>query len=215
MTQGGVEAVMAQGRDKGLGPPVAERRVIDKALAARRPTGGLGHVGFDRGLVYERQPFQMSGHEGLTFRDPDAPQIGHILALLLKRLQVFFVRQPEAVQDPPDGAAVGIDAIGPGELRGQPIKRNLAPGGDAGFDPVCHTGSLPRPPPLPCRRGASDSVSRRNLTRSLTNFGKTRKCRAAVRFPCPSSTYAMTRVRSSIGCGLPIGDPHMRRRPTG
>lgn len=43
----GVEAIMAQGRDKGLGPPVAERRVIDKALAARRPTGGLGHVCLD------------------------------------------------------------------------------------------------------------------------------------------------------------------------
>jgi len=32
----------------------------------------------------------MAGHEGLAFADPDAAQVGHILALLLKRLQIFF-----------------------------------------------------------------------------------------------------------------------------
>ena len=51
----------------------------------------------------EGQPFQMVGHEGLTFRDPDAAQVSNILALLLKRLQVFFMRQSEATQNPPDG----------------------------------------------------------------------------------------------------------------
>jgi CO dehydrogenase/acetyl-CoA synthase alpha subunit len=39
----------------------------------------------------EDQPFQMAGHEGLASGDPDVAQVGHILALLLKRLQVFFV----------------------------------------------------------------------------------------------------------------------------
>lgn len=78
----------------------------------------------------------------------------------------------------------------------------------ASIQPVT-PASLPCPPPFPCRRGASDPVSRRNFTRSFTNFGETRKCRAASRCPWPSSTYATTRVRSSIGCGLPISDPHI------
>jgi len=42
------------------------------------------------GFVDEGQSFQMPGHEGLAFPDPDAAQVGHVLALLLKRLQVFF-----------------------------------------------------------------------------------------------------------------------------
>jgi hypothetical protein len=81
---------MAQGADERLGAPMSERRVIDQALPARGPAGGLGHVGLDRGLVDEGQSFQMVGHERLAFADPDAAQVGHVLALLLKRLQVFF-----------------------------------------------------------------------------------------------------------------------------
>ena len=85
-----IEAVMAQGTYEGLGAPMPERRVIDQALPARGPAGGLGHVGLERCLVDEGQSFQMPGHEGLAFADPDAAQVGHALALLLKRLQVFF-----------------------------------------------------------------------------------------------------------------------------
>ena len=81
---------MAQGTDEGLGAPMPEWRVIDQALPARGPAGGLGHVRLERCLVDEGQPFQMPGHEGLAFADPDAAQVGHALALLLKRLQVFF-----------------------------------------------------------------------------------------------------------------------------
>ena len=36
----------------------------------------------------EGQSFRMAGHEELAFRDPDAPRIGHVLALPLKRLTV-------------------------------------------------------------------------------------------------------------------------------
>ena len=81
---------MAQGTDEGLGAPMPERRVIRQALPARGPASGLGHVGLERCLVDEGQSFQMSGHEGLAFADPDAAQVSHALALLLKRLQVFF-----------------------------------------------------------------------------------------------------------------------------
>ena len=44
---------------------------------------------------------------------------------------------------------------------------------------------------------------------SFTKRGDTRKCRAASRCPCPSSTKAMTRVRSSIGCDLPSMTPYI------
>jgi len=87
---GRVQPVMAQGTDERLGAPMPERCVIDQALPARSPAGGLGHVGLDRGFVNKCQSFQMPGHEGLAFADPDAAQVGHVLALLLKRLQVFF-----------------------------------------------------------------------------------------------------------------------------
>jgi len=100
----GVEAVMAQGRDKGLGAPVAERGMIDQALPTGRPARRLGHVCLDRGLIEESQSFQVVGplgrfvsqiacrvrHERLTLRDPDTALIGDILAPLLKRLEVFF-----------------------------------------------------------------------------------------------------------------------------
>lgn len=60
----GVQAVMAQGRDEGLGAPMAERHVVYEALAARRPARRLGHAGLDRGLVDERQSFQILAMKG-------------------------------------------------------------------------------------------------------------------------------------------------------
>lgn len=69
--------------------------------------------------------------------------------------------------------------------------------------------SLPCPPPLPCRRGSSPTVSRFRITMSLTNFTDTRNRAAAARCECPSSTKATTRSRSAIGCGLPISTPHI------
>ena len=47
--------------------------------------------------------FQMVGHEGLAFRDPDVAQLGHIRALLFKRLKVLFfvTNQVGAATDPP------------------------------------------------------------------------------------------------------------------
>ena len=81
---------MAQGADERLSAPMPERCVINQALPARGPAGSLDHVGLDRGFVDEGQSFQMPGHEGLAFADPDAAQVGHVLALLLKRLKIFF-----------------------------------------------------------------------------------------------------------------------------
>ena len=85
-----VQPIMAEGSDQGLRAPVAEGRMIDQALSARCPAGGLGHVGLYRGFVDEGQPFEMVGHEGLALRDPDMAQVGHVPALLFKRTEVFF-----------------------------------------------------------------------------------------------------------------------------
>ena len=85
-----IQPIVAQRADKSLGAPVAEGRMIDQALTAWGPAGGLRHVGLHRGFVNESQPFQMVGHEGLALRDPDMAQMGHILAFLFKRLKVFF-----------------------------------------------------------------------------------------------------------------------------
>lgn len=84
------QPIMSQGTNEGLRAPMAKRCVIDKALAARSPAGRLGHIGLDRGFINESQSFQMVGHERLAFCDPDAAQVGDILALLLKRLEIFF-----------------------------------------------------------------------------------------------------------------------------
>jgi len=42
------------------------------------------------------------------------------------------------------------------------------------------------------------------MTMSFTNLIETLKCLAASRCECPSSTKSTTRLRSSIGCGLPM-----------
>jgi hypothetical protein len=40
----GIDAVVTQCGDECLGAPAAERRVVDQAVADRRPAGGLDHV---------------------------------------------------------------------------------------------------------------------------------------------------------------------------
>lgn len=87
---------MTQGGDEGLGAPMAERRAIDQALPAGGPARGPGHVGLDRRLVYESQSFRMVGHEGLALGDPDVAQGGDVLALLFKRLKIFFYASDRA-----------------------------------------------------------------------------------------------------------------------
>jgi len=52
------------------------------------------------------------------------------------------MRQPEAAQDPPDGAAMNADAVGLGQFGDQFIKRDPALGGDARLDPAGHARQL-------------------------------------------------------------------------
>lgn len=64
--------------------------MIDKALPARGPAGGLCHSGLDGGFVDEGQPFQMIGPERLAFGDPDMALLGDIPVRLIRRLQACF-----------------------------------------------------------------------------------------------------------------------------
>ena len=73
------------------------------------------------------------------------------LRVTLKRLQVFFMRQPETAQNPPDGAAMDGDAVGLGQFADQLINRDLALGGDARLDPAGHPGQLAMPAAIALR----------------------------------------------------------------
>jgi len=44
---------MGEARDEGMGVPMAERGVVDQALADRSPAGGLDKVGLQAGFVDE------------------------------------------------------------------------------------------------------------------------------------------------------------------
>ena len=184
MANRGIEAVVTQGRDEGLGAPVAEGGAIDRVLPGRGPAGGLGPVRLDRRLVAESPSLQMVGHEGLTLRDPDAAPVGHILARLLKGLEKLFLcvgprlrsaqrtvpRWTSMPWAPASSTANASSAISPLAAAHAAIQ-SVTP------------ASLPCPPPLPCGRAASDPVSRRTLIGSFMDLGETRKCRAASRCP--------------------------------
>ena len=86
----GVQSIMAQGSDEGLRTPMPEWYVINQALPARCPSCRLDHIGFHRCFIYKSKSLQMVGHEGLAPGNPDTAQVGDILALLLKCLQIFF-----------------------------------------------------------------------------------------------------------------------------
>ena len=87
---GGIEPVMAQGGDEGLGVPVAERRMVDQACALCRPACSLRHVRLERGLINETNARQQLGHEWLPPCDPDMARLANLRPLLLDGLQVFF-----------------------------------------------------------------------------------------------------------------------------
>ena len=53
--------------------------------------------------------------------------------------------QPQASQNPPDGAAMNLDGMGFDQLRNQFIERDLALGGHARLDPIGHARQLTVP----------------------------------------------------------------------
>ena len=87
---GGIQPIMAQGSNEGLGVPMAKGCMVDQALTSRAPVGGLDHVGLDRGLVDEAQPCQHVPHAGLAARDPGMADLQDVPTLLFKGSQAFF-----------------------------------------------------------------------------------------------------------------------------
>ena len=52
------------------------------------------------------------------------------------------MRQSEATQNPPDGAAMNVDTVGLGQFGNQLIKRDLTFGGDTRIYPTGHPRQL-------------------------------------------------------------------------
>jgi len=127
---------MPKRTDECLRAPVPKRSVIDQALAAWCPSRGLDHIGLHGGFVDKSKPLQMVGHERLALRDPDAAQIGHVLAFLLKRLQVFFVTEAKPVQQPPDRGAMDFKPMLRTQLCRQVVNRQIRPRSDLGAHPI-------------------------------------------------------------------------------
>ena len=86
----GVDPVVTQGGDGGLGAPVTEGRVVDETVADRCPAGGLDHVRLQGRLIDEDQPVQGLAHEGLAPGDPEPAGAGDVRPLLLGGEQGFF-----------------------------------------------------------------------------------------------------------------------------
>ena len=84
---GGVDTVMAQGREEGRRAPLAVGRGSDQALPARRPTPQRGHVGLGPGLIDEDQAL---GRDLILMRLPLAPPAGDVRASTLAGHRRFF-----------------------------------------------------------------------------------------------------------------------------
>jgi hypothetical protein len=108
---GGIQPVMAQGGDEGLGLPVAKGCMVDEARAFGRPPGGFGHIRLERGLVDKTYVRQQVTHERLTSCNPDMARLPDLRPLLFGGLEVFFLCQAETVQGTPDRNAVDCDAM--------------------------------------------------------------------------------------------------------
>jgi len=118
-------------------------------------------------------------------------------------LTSFFVRQAEAMQQSSDRGAVHLDRVFLPQGRGQLLRRRVRPFRHAFADPLPRPGKPAVTTPAP-RSGLEGADLPLGLTMWFTNPAETRKHSAASRYECPSSTKSTTRLRRSIGCGLPI-----------
>src|SRR3546814_19813199 len=67
---GGDEAVLAQARNKGLGPPFAEGRIGKQARSPQAAPAQRGHVGLHTGFIDEDTPPGLAEQEWLAELKP-------------------------------------------------------------------------------------------------------------------------------------------------
>lgn len=87
---GGDQLVAAEPRDEGLGAPMAEGRIGQEPIAARRATPQPGHLGRGGRLIKKHQPVRLLAHPGLAQMEPDVALAAHPRASALRRDQGFF-----------------------------------------------------------------------------------------------------------------------------
>jgi hypothetical protein len=87
MTQGALDAVAAQGGEKGERAPAPLWHLGDQTLAALTAAALAGHVGLGPGLIDEDQAARIKAPLVLLPLDPPASDVG---AVLLGGEQAFF-----------------------------------------------------------------------------------------------------------------------------
>ena len=138
-----VRSVMAQGPDECLRAPAPERRVVDKALPAWGPPGGSGHVGLDRGRLYETKMkaslSRWSAMKGRRFVIRMWRRSATSLRFCSRACRSCFMRRPESVRHPPNRGAADRDAMGLGRVQHELIECDPALRANTGLDPVHHS----------------------------------------------------------------------------
>ncbi len=179
---------MAQGRDESLGLPMAEGRVIDQPFSARAQPVVLAM--FVLTEVSSIKPIRVSmlamkGWRRVIQMWRAAATLG---PLLLDGLQVFFVRQPEVPQQPPDRAPMHRHPMRRGDLAGQSGCRQILLLRNPAGHPVLQGGQLAMPAAIALSLWREAPVSFINLTMSLTNLTETLNRAAVDRCVFPSAT---------------------------
>ena len=87
---GRCQPVMAQGGDKGLGSPVAERGLHLEALSFASTSSQSRHLGRRTGLVDKDEPFRAPLHPRLAVHSPHPPGANDVSAIGFAGQQRFF-----------------------------------------------------------------------------------------------------------------------------
>ena len=83
-----LDAVVAQGGEKGRGVPMPMRDLVDEPLAARRPAVKPRHVGLGPGLVEKEQALRINA---LLIGAPSPPMTAYVRAIALVRDERLFL----------------------------------------------------------------------------------------------------------------------------
>ena len=125
-------------------PPMnvcARRR--PNGAARMGPPGGSGHVGLDRGLLYESKMkaslSRWSAMKGRRFVIRMWRRSATSLRFCSRACRSCFMRRPESVPRPPNRGAVDRDAMGLGRVQHELIECDPALRANTGLDPIRHS----------------------------------------------------------------------------